>query len=898
MFVPRLPPTGIRRRDPRHAVRLIGLAAGLAVAAVLAGWLIANGETRIVLAVLIPLPAVVIAMSPRALPLLAGLLMLVILNGIPGVSLGGRLPTGIRVPDVAVMALALLLFSYRDRSAEAGNAPYMRAARIWGACLVAWWAITLARSVLLQGIPIRYAILYGRDFLYFAILLPLALGARLPARSLRIAALVVFVGAIAYATGQAVAGLTGVTLSWLVHPAAVSQSVGLTRFYSPMNYVVDSCLIFAGALWWAKDGPINRWLVGGVLLVLLAAATLGATRANYFAIVVGLVACAIVYAIRHGSVTSVLVRGLIAVLVVVAAATLLTAITGGSSFTANPIASRVTKGLSDVSQSSGTFGYRQHLDGLMLQVLGGQWPIGLGFLHPAAHYVPTLPKGAIRNTDTGVFNVLMTMGLVGALLVYAPLVYGFRQLLRISRRSLASSQSLPRWILYGGVAWLAWGLAGSPTLDLIFSTPGVVVAALVLAALGRTVAESRQPSPSMAAAPPPPLALDHGARGAAPPVRRKGPSGVGGNGIPRRSLPGYESGSRRQSVPSAENGSRRQLGPSSENGSRRQPGPSFENGSRRQPVPSHQNGTRHQSVATHEGRARRQPVAGQISAVIVTHNSAHCVRACIKALRTVLGHCEVIVVDNMSVDATVSAVTATDERVRVISMGRNAGYGSACNSGVRAATSEYVMVMNPDVLLDHGDLGLLEATFAQTPFGLIAPGLRSDRRHTAQPQTFGRSSWLSELGTQALGPFRPRALPRRSPPGEIESADWASGALMLVRRSEFLELGGFDERFFLYYEDQELGIRYRDAGLPIRGTDAVTGSHRGGQSVAQEDDQRVDPMAWCLLGWLEFVALQHGPRRARLSWAAIRTTHSIGRRLAERGALSAEYRVCAARPSS
>ena len=99
----------------------------------------------------------------------------------------------------------------------------MRAARIWSACLVGWWTFTLARSVLLEGIPVRYAVLYGRDFLYFAILLPLALRARIPPRSLRIGVAILFGGAVVYAVGQTIAGLTGHTLSWLVHPANVAN---------------------------------------------------------------------------------------------------------------------------------------------------------------------------------------------------------------------------------------------------------------------------------------------------------------------------------------------------------------------------------------------------------------------------------------------------------------------------------------------------------------------------------------------------------------------------------------------------------------------------------------------------------------------------------------------------
>jgi GT2 family glycosyltransferase len=265
---------------------------------------------------------------------------------------------------------------------------------------------------------------------------------------------------------------------------------------------------------------------------------------------------------------------------------------------------------------------------------------------------------------------------------------------------------------------------------------------------------------------------------------------------------------------------------------------------------------------------------------VVTFNSAHCISACIASLRSTLGDCEIIVVDNMSDDATVAVANSADEHVRVVSMERNAGYGSACNRGVVESINEHVILMNPDVKLERADVEALQTMFSEAPFGVLAPCLRYEDQRGAHPQIFERSPWLRELRVLALGPFRPRGLPDGSSAAESGSADWVSGAIMIVRRSEFLEIGGFDERFFLYYEDQELGLRYRRAGLPIRGTDAVTAVHGHGQSAA-DGDQRVTPMAWCLLGWLEFVAIHHGRRRARFSWVAIRASHRIGRRLVE-----------------
>jgi GT2 family glycosyltransferase len=188
--------------------------------------------------------------------------------------------------------------------------------------------------------------------------------------------------------------------------------------------------------------------------------------------------------------------------------------------------------------------------------------------------------------------------------------------------------------------------------------------------------------------------------------------------------------------------------------------------------------------------------------------------------------------------------------------------------------------LNPDVQIQDADVDALGEYFEHTPLGLVALSVVDEKQGAAHPQTFARATWWGGLTDIALGPFRPHELPLRSRRVGSHSADWVAGALILVRRSEFMDLGGFDERFFLYYEDQELGIRYRGAGLPIKGTDAIIGAHVAGHSSV-DGDERIAPTAWSVLGWLEFVAMEHGRRRARTSWRLVTRTHRFGSNVAE-----------------
>jgi len=251
-----------------------------------------------------------------------------------------------------------------------------------------------------------------------------------------------------------------------------------------------------------------------------------------------------------------------------------------------------------------------------------------------------------------------------------------------------------------------------------------------------------------------------------------------------------------------------------------------------------------------------------ISVVVVTYDSAACVGRCIASVQDALPHAEIVVVDNGSRDETVNAVRAAAPRARVIEGNENVGFGRACNTGAEAARGSQVLFLNPDVVVTAVHHDQLDQLVATRPFGLVAPDLEGevDRRRA-------ENSWTRDFFAHTLETFRPREWRR---PGGRHSANyaWVSGAMLLVSREEFLELGGFDPRFFLYYEDRDLSRRYRNANLPLRTTEAISGRHAPGTSSAS-DGLRAGPMAWSLLGWIQYICIHDGERTA---WRAARAT--------------------------
>jgi GT2 family glycosyltransferase len=252
----------------------------------------------------------------------------------------------------------------------------------------------------------------------------------------------------------------------------------------------------------------------------------------------------------------------------------------------------------------------------------------------------------------------------------------------------------------------------------------------------------------------------------------------------------------------------------------------------------------------------------------VTHNSAGVIETCCRSARELLPGAQIIVVDNASSDETTQLCQGLDG-VELIANDTNSGYGRACNQGASAATGSVLMFLNPDIEFQAIDAAALELEGNTVPFGLAAPDL--GHSHTVQ-------HWLVELARQVTGPLRPRELPSVRWPLLRRGAWWPAGAVLLAEPGEFTRLGGFDRRFFLYYEDLDLARRYRAAGLPVRITPSVQARHARGRSSTGEDSGAAIRQAWSYLSWLEYLSIWRGNERAARAARYATTLRSALRR--------------------
>jgi N-acetylglucosaminyl-diphospho-decaprenol L-rhamnosyltransferase len=182
-----------------------------------------------------------------------------------------------------------------------------------------------------------------------------------------------------------------------------------------------------------------------------------------------------------------------------------------------------------------------------------------------------------------------------------------------------------------------------------------------------------------------------------------------------------------------------------------------------------------------------------------------------------------IVVDNNSSDSTVSV--AHDLGAEVFSLANNRGFSAANNIGLDAATSRYVCFVNPDVTVDTDSLDLLAVEIARTG-GLVAPQLLNA---DGSLQANGRGFPI--IWNKILHRLRPSSQRvregylRLATDDNAKVACWVMGAAVAGDRLTLQQLGGWDDRYFLYYEDKDLCLRAWRAGHPVNVIGSVRWTH-------------------------------------------------------------------------
>jgi GT2 family glycosyltransferase len=215
----------------------------------------------------------------------------------------------------------------------------------------------------------------------------------------------------------------------------------------------------------------------------------------------------------------------------------------------------------------------------------------------------------------------------------------------------------------------------------------------------------------------------------------------------------------------------------------------------------------------------------ELSAIIVTHNSAAHVERCLLALSAGMpadGSWEAIVVDNASGDETTAIVGERFPWVKLIRLERNRGLAHGNNTGIRESRGRYLLVLNPDVSVSPDGADRMMRFLDEGP-GIGALGcrllypdgrLQYSCRSFPTPLTVAvRRSFLGRVGPTA-GVLR-RHLMMDVDHSEVRPVDWVLGACLMVRRAALEDVGGFDESYRLYCEDVDLCFRLWERGWEV-----------------------------------------------------------------------------------
>ena len=230
-----------------------------------------------------------------------------------------------------------------------------------------------------------------------------------------------------------------------------------------------------------------------------------------------------------------------------------------------------------------------------------------------------------------------------------------------------------------------------------------------------------------------------------------------------------------------------------------------------------------------------------VSIILVNYNGADVLPDCLNSLNKFIPkhNCEIILVDNDSQDNSIDLVTDNFPDTKIIRMSRNCGFGAGNNAGAKIAQGKFLFLLNTDITLNNNILPhLLDLMENRLDVGIIGTKLLF-------PDQSFQLSVAPAISIQ--GEFISRKLHKIAANKEylqqvekkyifIQELDWVSGASLFICTELFHDLGGFDETFFMYFEDADLCQRVINKGYKVLYTPEVSLIHIRGHSMKKNAD--------------------------------------------------------------
>jgi len=230
--------------------------------------------------------------------------------------------------------------------------------------------------------------------------------------------------------------------------------------------------------------------------------------------------------------------------------------------------------------------------------------------------------------------------------------------------------------------------------------------------------------------------------------------------------------------------------------------------------------------------------------VIVNWNAGRLLYECLESIaladRTGFYLKRVVIVDNASTDSSLSELEKLDLPLHIIHNSINLGFAAACNQGVKNSSADYLLFLNPDIRLFHDSLSKPINFMASTDnkgIGILGIQLIDDKKKVSRSCARFPTPMLflsRTLGFDILFPsiFKSHFM-KDWDHKENKIVNHVIGAFFLVRHALFNELGGFDERFFVYLEDVDFSLRAKELGFDSYYLIEAQAYHKGGGTSEQ-----------------------------------------------------------------
>lgn len=254
-----------------------------------------------------------------------------------------------------------------------------------------------------------------------------------------------------------------------------------------------------------------------------------------------------------------------------------------------------------------------------------------------------------------------------------------------------------------------------------------------------------------------------------------------------------------------------------------------------------------QSLISHKNK--------KLSVIIVSYNSEKFIGSCIDSvLKYLPKNSELLVIDNNSSDKTAQILEKYLPKIKLIKSDKNLGFAKANNLAVESTAGEYLFLLNPDTQVYSNVFELMIKFYESTvDVGIVAPKLVMSNGQT-QPSaknlpTIGRAFLEYVLGVKyAYSEYVPNS-------NQAQEVEVVYGAAMLIKNDLFKKLNGFDEKYFMYYEDADICKRVRELGKKVYYYPQVSIKHLVGATKSEVDKYK--------LNYQSFVKY-HGPMKAFL----------------------------------